>query len=115
MIDLTNILSYLPKNKIKEIETITQRIIETKKVDMVILFGSYARGTYSDTDGKIRGRKSDYDILVIVRQMNITREVKNLLQEQFDDISRIVNLEIHSAKFINSNIEDAHYFFLDIY
>ena len=31
MTDLTNILSHLPKNKIKELETITQRIVDSGK------------------------------------------------------------------------------------
>lgn len=114
MIDLSKILSYLPREKIVELETVTQRILDTQKAEMVILFGSYARGTYSEKNGKIRGRKSDYDVLVVVRQRTTVLEIKDLLEDQFDDISRIVNLEIHPINFINSNIEDAHYFLLDI-
>ncbi|MDN5214627.1 HEPN domain-containing protein [Fulvivirgaceae bacterium BMA12] len=112
--DLTKILSHLPYNKVRELETITQRITDTKKAEMVLLFGSYARGTYSEKDGKVRGRKSDYDILVVARQRATVREIKDLLEDKFEDIDRTVNLEIHSINFVNSNIEDAHYFFLDI-
>ena len=114
VIDLTNILTYLPKEKVKEITTITERVIATSKVEMVILFGSYARGTFSDKQGKVRGRKSDYDILVVARQKSTVTELKELLENKFDDISRIVNLEIQPINFVNSNLEDAHYFFLDV-
>ncbi|MEM9685994.1 MAG: HEPN domain-containing protein [Bacteroidota bacterium] len=114
MIELSQILSHLPNDKIEELETVTQRVLDTQKAEMIILFGSYARGTYSEKDGKIRRRKSDYDVLVVVRQRITVREIKDLLEDKFDDISRIVNLEIHPINFINSNIEDAHYFFLDI-
>ncbi|WP_109831594.1 nucleotidyltransferase domain-containing protein [Reichenbachiella versicolor] len=114
MIALAEILAHLPKDKIQELETITQRIVDTQKAEMVVLFGSYARGTYSEKHGKIRGRKSDYDILVVARQRSTVREIKDLLENQFEDIDRIVNLEVHPIKFINSNIEDAHYFFLDV-
>lgn len=44
MIDLINILAHLPGNKIKEPEKITQRILDTDKAEVVVLFGSYARG-----------------------------------------------------------------------
>ena len=79
MIDLTNILSHLPKDKIKELETIRQRIVDSGKAEIVVLFGSYARGNYKEKRGETQGKKSDYDILVAVSEYETKKE-----QELFD-------------------------------
>ncbi len=44
MTDLKKKLNHLPKNKRKELEIITQKIIKTQLAEIIILFGSYARG-----------------------------------------------------------------------
>ncbi len=54
---LTEILSHLPKNKIRELETVTERITGTQKAEIIILFGSYARGDYKGKRGKTKGKK----------------------------------------------------------
>ncbi|MDD5597611.1 MAG: hypothetical protein PHV82_06680 [Victivallaceae bacterium] len=46
MIDLSGTLSYLPGGKVKELELITRRIIDTGKAEIILLYGSYARGNY---------------------------------------------------------------------
>ncbi len=65
MTHLVNILAHLPEHRIWELETITERIVDTGKAEFVVLFGSYARGNYREKQGKSRGKKSDYDILAV--------------------------------------------------
>jgi len=47
MVNLTPVLSDLPEEKIQELQTITGQIIETGKAEIILLFGSYARGDYN--------------------------------------------------------------------
>ena len=56
MIDLSKILSHLPKDKIAELETVTERIVQTEKAEIILLFGSYARGDYKLERGKESGK-----------------------------------------------------------
>lgn len=71
MTDLKERLKHLPPDKIAGLEFITDKIIETGLAEMIVLYGSHARGDYKD--GKIKEVggmptmfRSDYDILVIV-------------------------------------------------
>ena len=110
MIDLTKILSHLPENKIKELEAITQRIVDTGKAGIVVLFGSYARGNYKEKRGKSQGKKSDYDILVVVLGAETKRGLSSELRGIFKDVSVPVQLIIETIDFVNSNLEEKQYF-----
>lgn len=116
MIDLKNILSHLPENKIKELETITERITDTGKVEIIVLYGSYARGDYKEERGKHRGKKSDYDILVIISDCdNDTKfELQFELSRKFKDISVPVQLIVEKEYSVNSNLREKQYFFTDV-
>lgn len=116
MIDLKNILSHLPENKIKELETITERITDTGKAEIIVLYGSYARGDYKEERGKHRGKKSDYDILVIISDCdNDTKfELQTELSRKFKDISVPVQLIVEKEYYVNSNLREKQYFFTDV-
>ena len=114
MTDLTNILSHLPENKIKELETITQRIVDSGKAEIVVLFGSYARGNYKEKRGKTQGKKSDYDILVAVSEYETKKELSSALNGAFKDIPVAVQLIVETIDFVNSNLEEKQFFFTDI-
>ncbi|MDR0660441.1 MAG: nucleotidyltransferase domain-containing protein [Prevotellaceae bacterium] len=64
-------IAYLPKRKQHDLEWLTKEIIsKLTKVEMIILFGSYARDEYVDYDerndfGIRTSYRSDYDILVV--------------------------------------------------
>ena len=64
-------LSHLPKHKQEELKEITSITKANPGVEMVILFGSYARGDWVEdtyTEGHITYEyKSDFDILIIVK------------------------------------------------
>ncbi|NOQ28248.1 MAG: HEPN domain-containing protein [Bacteroidales bacterium] len=114
MIDLTKILSHLPDTKISELETITQRIVDTEKAEIVVLFGSYARGNYKEKRGKIQGKKSDYDILLVVSEYEIKKELSSELRAVFTDISVHVQLIVEEINYVNSSLEEKQFFFTDI-
>jgi HEPN domain-containing protein/predicted nucleotidyltransferase len=114
-------LSHLPKHKQQELKLITDTIIQSfPGVQMLILFGSYARGNWvEDTykQGHITYEyKSDYDILVITetkRQANddgLQRKLNDKLKGSATD----VNLIYHSINQVNTNLESGWYFFSDI-
>ena len=114
MIDLKNILAHLPNNKIKDLETITQRIVDTGKAEIVVLFGSYARGNYKEQRGKTKGKKSDYDILVVTSNIDTRKNLKSKLRGVFEDIGIPVQLIAEHIDVVNSNLEETQYFFTDI-
>ncbi len=114
MIDLTKILDHLPGDKIKELETITGRIVNTGKAEIVVLFGSYARGNYKEERGNERGKKSDYDILAVVAEYETKKEISSELRGIFNDLSVPVQLVVETITFVNSNLEEKQFFFTDI-
>ena len=64
-------LSHLPKHKQQELNEITSITKANPGVEMVILFGSYARGDWVEdiyTEGHITYEyKSDFDILICLK------------------------------------------------
>ena len=116
MNNLKEILSHLPEIKVKELEIVTKRIVNTGKAEIVVLFGSYARGDYKEKRGKDRGKKSDYDILVIISDCdNDTKnEFRTELSRKFKDISVPVQLIVEKEYYVNCNLREKQYFFTDI-
>lgn len=106
MINLNEILSYLPDNNIHDLEIITRRILDTGRAEIIVLFGSYARGDYKEQRGKTKGKKSDYDILVIASDIPNRRELSSELREVFKDIGIAVQLLVEYIEFVNSNLEE---------
>lgn len=72
-------LAHLPKYKREELKKITSIIKESADVEMIILFGSYARGTWVEDiykEGHITYEyKSDYDILVVAKEHGLARKL----------------------------------------
>jgi HEPN domain-containing protein/predicted nucleotidyltransferase len=114
VINLRKILSYLPESKITELETVTKRIVSTGNAEIVILFGSYARGDYKEKRKTGQGRKSDYDILVVVSNYETKKELRTELRAVFKDISVHVQLIIEEIKYVNNSLEEKQFFFTDI-
>ena len=134
--ELSQKLKGLPSDKISDLETITQRIVETGLAEIVILYGSYARGTYKDDRNYvIEGqyyvhRRSDYDLLVVIDQPNEKREVERFYQAFADpvfmggsekqirkalrEIDLPVQILVEQITGINQKLESKQYFFADI-
>jgi HEPN domain./Nucleotidyltransferase domain. len=115
--------AHLPKHKRDELKEIVTIITELADVEMVILFGSYARGNWVEdiyTEGHITYEyKSDFDILVIVREgryarsINLWDKVKNTIHGR-KTIQTWVALIVHDIKEVNKALSRGQYFFTDI-
>ena len=92
------------------------------KLEKIILFGSYARGTWVEDgyvkDGITYEYKSDFDILVVTQQDISERTWLGLcIDENIDKhpaIKTEVNIIHHGIQFLNKKIEEHYYCFTDI-
>jgi predicted nucleotidyltransferase/HEPN domain-containing protein len=116
-------LSHLPERKQDELRKITGLILEIFPggVEMIILFGSHARGNWVEhryvEERIVYEYKSDYDILVIVDSVYKFqhRGYDLKVQERAAEITRTtVSVIIHSLKEVNLAIKEGRYFFADI-
>ncbi|MEM9687301.1 MAG: nucleotidyltransferase domain-containing protein [Bacteroidota bacterium] len=123
MIALTKVLSHLPGPKIKELETITERIVETGMVAMVMLYGSYARGDWKEMAGKNEwffnpdfrtGKKSDYDLLVLTKDERDCKDVKHRISRMFVHAPTAVQVTVETLGFVNMHLREGQYFFTEI-
>ncbi len=118
-------LAHLPQLKQNELELIAFKIRSLcDDVQMVILFGSYARGDWKDGPHEQgRGRliihkRSDYDILVLVkheytaRDISLWDKVKEKLAEC--ELSTHVRIIARDFKFVNLKLILGQYFFTEI-
>ena len=116
---MKNSLEHLPDQKQYEIGRITEVIMEVVNPEMIILFGSHAKGNYVEhryvSKGVTYEYISDYDFLVVT---------KSNPEKAYDQESRVmdltqrfnppVNLEIHEIDYINRGLEWGEYFWVDI-
>ncbi len=126
-------LEHLPEKKQRELARVVEIIHEEfadalqggsadfkkrGRILKIILFGSYARGTFVDEPHTMKGYRSDYDILVIVNS-------KKLAEPEYWDkatdrlmwdkrVSTPVGLIVHGAREVNNFLADGQYFFVDI-
>jgi len=83
----------------------------------IILFGSFARGTW--VADHVSGYKSDYDLLVIVSSKWLAENL-DFRSDAFDrlmhhpDIGREVNFIVHTLTEVNDHLAKGQYFFSDI-
>lgn len=117
----------LPKRTQEELTALLTLMQQRlKECEMIILFGSYARGDYVLWDSKIEygvrtSYQSDYDILVIVTK-NVAKQVERKLEKIADKYHDMFQHRRHaSPQFIvehinavNRNLEVSRYFFTDI-
>ncbi len=112
-------LHHLPEEKQRELGQVSRSLGEMAGVEMVILYGSYARGDWKeDKDlkpGRWSGHASDYDILVITKEPTDThfeREVRDAVYAL--DLSAKSSPIVHDIEDINQQLGEGRYFFLDI-
>ncbi len=114
-------LSHLPVEKQTELKHITTQLQTCKGVEMVILFGSYARGNWVEHMYSEKGTtyeyKSDYDILVVTTHDDLRNNHKienKLTQTIAGHVLTRVSLIFHSVKHLNQALTMGNYFFKDI-
>ena len=116
-------LVHLPRNKRDELDKIVAAILEScNDVEMIILFGSYARGDWKEeTDLKPErksGHKSDYDILAVTKEKStavntgiwndITKKTLKM------DLSTHMRIVAHDIQDINIKLAEGQYFYTDV-
>ena len=117
-------LDYLPEYKKEELNRIKNVILkDCPDVEMIILFGSYARGDFKEEKdlnpkGK-SGHSSDYDILVVTSK--ISTAIKIGLWDRIAIKCNALNLTAsyvriiaHDIKDINLKLSNGQYFYTDI-
>jgi predicted nucleotidyltransferase/HEPN domain-containing protein len=115
-------LAHLPKYKRSELKLIVEKIRERIEPEMIILYGSYARGDYKEQKDLAPDRKSghvsDYDILVVTSEKktadntslwhNVTKKCDKL------NLSTHVRIIAHDIQYLNIQLAEGQYFFADI-
>lgn len=111
--------SSLPEHKRIEIEAIKQVIIDFVDPDMIILYGSYARGEYKDQvymkDGIRYFYISDYDLIVItdktkIKEYQLTDELEKRIKARPD-----INFFMYDIDYFNRELSTGNYFFVPVY
>ena len=126
---LDQISKALPPKKLTELEKVVE-IIKYRfesdrddprfKLEMIILFGSYARGTWVEEtrvkQGITHEYSSDFDILVVTASPLSKGQWIDLCIE--DDIETQIKTEVniihHGIDSINRKLEENNYFFTDV-
>lgn len=113
------ILTHLPQVKQTELQTIVALIREScDDVEQIILFGSYARGTFKEEKDLKPDRKSghvsDYDILVVVGKWETIHEFSAWNDAEKLNLSAPVRILAINIDKLNLYLEQDHYLYSDI-
>lgn len=113
-------LSHLPDYKQQQILQITEIIRDVVAPEKIILFGSYATGTWVEDDYFENGTRytyiSDYDFLVVTKG---NTEKEHVYTDKIVNRSRhltkvAVNCIILDSNYVNEGLSFGQYFFTDI-
>jgi predicted nucleotidyltransferase len=116
-------IEHLPGEKQTEVHEIVEAVKHRFPAEMIILFGSFARGDWVDDryreNGTIYEYKSDYDILVVVNSevLAIRKESKKRWQHKLrrdTGLNTPLNVIFHGIDYLNSEIENGSYFLVDV-
>ncbi len=130
-------LDHLPSNKRRELDRVVQILFEEfedahgqptgdrklGRVLKIILFGSYARGGWVDEPHTAKGYQSDFDLLIIVNQKELTDRVdywekaeERLFREReiSGNLKTPVNFIVHTLQEVNDGLAHGRYFFMDV-
>lgn len=131
-------LDHLPPAKQRELERVVEILFEEfgdvlavarhewkkrGRIVKVILYGSYARGSWVDEPHTAKGYKSDFDLLVIVNDKRLTDYVKYWAkaEERFHreygitkTLKTPVNFIVHTLQEVNDGLAHGRYFFMDV-
>ena len=115
-------LSFLPEHKQAELKAIVDVLINRQQVEMIILFGSHARGKWVEDkyleDGITYEYLSDYDLLVILAKNSLGDNdvFMNTLTEKLDalNFATPINPIFDGIDFVNQSLQEGNYFFGDI-
>ena len=113
-------IAHLPENKQEELEYAVEIILEQVKAEMIILFGSYARGDWVEEpapDGFHYIYQSDFDLFVLVEDKKVVKkatrwkQTRDILRRQ---IQTPFELLAESVNHFNGCLSNGWYFYADI-
>lgn len=130
-------LSQLPAAKQRELDRVVQLLFEEfeavngaatgrrkrGKILKIILYGSHARGGWVDEPHTVKGYVSDFDLLIIVNQKDLTDRAafwtqaeERLVYEQSvaGTLRTPVSFIVHSLQQVNDGLAHGRYFFMDV-
>ena len=118
-------LSHLPEHKRAELARLTRLIREScRDVEMIILYGSYARGDYKEEadlkPDRKSGHASDYDILIVTtipepaNSIELWNHVTNKARSLPGGLSAHPRLIAYDINSLNERLADGRYFYTDI-
>ncbi len=117
-------LDHLPEEKREELRRLAETIrAACNDVEMIVLFGSYARGDYKlDEDlapDRKSGDESDYDILVVTTEKDTVHNghLWTKVDRELDalGLSAYPRVIVHDRWFLAKSLQKKHYFFNDIF
>jgi uncharacterized protein len=116
-----NEVAYIRKVILEELEArlrkSTSKRVARYRILKLVLYGSFARGTWFD-DRK-SGRASDYDLLVIVSHKALTDMTtfwSSVEDRLFQDpkIQKDISLIVHTLRDVNKSLSEGQYFFTEV-
>ena len=128
-------IEHLPEKKRRELARIQEILFEEfeaakgaktaqhivkGRILKIVLFGSYARGSWVDEAGKTaKGYQSDYDLLIVVNDKQLTdmatywyKAEDRVIQDP--SIKTPIGLIVHTLSEVNDKLGQGRYFFRDI-
>jgi predicted nucleotidyltransferase/HEPN domain-containing protein len=130
-------LDHLPAVKQRELDRVVQILFEefgdanklatggkkAGRVLKIVLYGSYARGGWVDEPHTAKGYRSDFDLLIIVNQDELTDRLdywakadERLTRELAitGTLKTPVNFIVHTLQEVNDGLAHGRYFFMDV-
>lgn len=113
---------HLPQNKLQTLENIVAAIRAHHEVEMIILFGSHARGDWVEDeyeeDHITYEYRSDFDILIVAANKSTERRITydSDLKHQLEPggVGSRVNAIVHTIHHVNQMLAERRFFFMDI-
>lgn len=121
-------LDHIPHYKQREIHAIVEIIQSYAKqigsVEMIILFGSYARGDFVEKDLTYDDHTtyeymSDFDILIVTKKptqeknMRLASKIESVILHH-QTIKTPTSIIVEDIHHINKKLEESRYFYLDV-
>jgi predicted nucleotidyltransferase len=130
-------LDHLPANKRRELDRVVRILFEEfedahgeptgprklGRILKIILYGSYATGGWVDEPHTIRGFQSDFDLLIIVNQKELTdwvdywEKAAERLDREWSITHKLhtpVNFIVHTLQEVNDGLAHGRSFFMDL-
>ena len=120
---MKDLLNHLPETKREELELLTELVSWFKEVEMMILFGSYARGNWVEDSYVEKGTtyeyRSDFDVLVVLTHEDLKQKfrIEDRVKAELVSTGKVitpVSLIFHGVKQLNASLTMGNYFFKDI-